>query len=41
MEFDKETISVRAVRDIEKGEELFINYNGVFNNGKKVWFEAV
>ena len=40
MEFDKEIISIRAVRDIEKGEELFINYNGIFNNDKKVWFET-
>ena len=40
MEFDKKTISVRAVRNIEKGEELFINYNGVFNDEKSVWFEV-
>ena len=41
MEFDKEIISVRAVRNIEKGEELFINYNGTFNNGKPLWFDAL
>ena len=40
MEFDKKIISVRAVRNIEKGEELFINYNGVFNDEKSVWFEV-
>ncbi len=40
MEFDKEIISVRAVRNIDKGEELFINYNGTYNNGKPVWFEV-
>lgn len=40
MEFDKEIISVRAVRDIEKGEELFINYNGTFNSRKPLWFDA-
>jgi hypothetical protein len=40
MEFDKEIISVRAVKNIEKGEELFINYNGVYNNPNKVWFET-
>jgi uncharacterized protein len=40
MEFDKEVISVKAVRNIEKGEELFINYNGTYNNKKAVWFDA-
>lgn len=40
MEFDKEIISVCAVRNIEKGEELFINYNGTYNDGKSIWFEA-
>lgn len=40
MEFDKEIISVRAVRNIEKGEELFINYNGTYNDSKPLWFEA-
>ena len=40
MEFDKEIIAVRAVRNIEKGEELIINYNGTYNDGKPVWFEV-
>ena len=40
MEFDKEIIAVRAVRNIEKGEELFINYNGTYNDGKPVWFDV-
>ena len=40
MEFDKEIIVVRAVRNIEKGEELFINYNGTYNDGKPVWFDV-
>lgn len=40
MEFDKEIISVRAVRNIEKGEELFINYNGTHNDKKRLWFAA-
>lgn len=39
MDFRNETISVRTVRSIKAGEELFINYNGDWNNGKKVWFE--
>ena len=40
MEFDKEIIVVRAVRNIEKGEELFINYNGTYNDVKPVWFDV-
>src|SRR5690606_13000089 len=28
MEFDNELIRITAVKDIKKGEELFINYNG-------------
>ena len=41
MEFDKDIISIRAVRNIEKGEELYINYNGTYNDGKPLWFEAI
>ncbi len=40
MNFRKELITVRTVRRIKKGEELFINYNGDWDNGKKVWFEV-
>lgn len=41
MDFEEETIEVKTVRDIEAGEELTINYNGDWNDGKKVWFDAV
>jgi len=40
MDFDNELISIKTVRHIREGEELFINYNGDWNNGKKVWFDA-
>jgi len=40
MDFDDSTIMVKTVRIIERGEELTINYNGDWNDGKKVWFEA-
>lgn len=40
MNFQKHTITVRTVRTIGAGEELFINYNGDWNNGKKVWFDT-
>lgn len=38
MNFDKEIITIKTVRSIKPGEELFINYNGDWNNKKKVWF---
>jgi SET domain-containing protein len=38
MYFSKEVIAVKAVRDIKAGEELFINYNGDWDNKGKVWF---
>src|SRR5688572_5329580 len=40
MNFENETIRVKTVRNIETGEELFINYNGDWNNDKTLWFEA-
>lgn len=41
MDFVKEIIQVKTVRQIEKGEELTINYNGDWNDEKKVWFEVL
>ena len=40
MDFENELISIKAARFIKAGEELFINYNGDWNNRKKVWFDA-
>ena len=40
MDFDNELISIKTVRYIKEGEELFINYNGDWNDSKPVWFEA-
>ena len=39
MNYKEQLIYVLTVRDIKAGEELFINYNGDFDNAKKVWFE--
>ncbi len=40
MDFEKEIIEIKTTRAVEKGEELTINYNGDWNNSKKVWFDA-
>src|SRR6476620_7680473 len=40
MDFDDQTISVKTVRFIKAGEELFINYNGDWNDSKPLWFNA-
>jgi uncharacterized protein len=39
MDFDQHLISVKAVRFIKAGEEVFINYNGDWDNPAKVWFD--
>lgn len=40
MDFDGQNITVKTVRFIKAGEELFINYNGEWNNTKPLWFDA-
>ena len=40
MDFEEDSIFVKTVRIIENGEELTINYNGDWNDGKKVWFDV-
>lgn len=40
MFFSKQVMAVKAVREIKAGEELFINYNGEWNNKKTLWFKA-
>ena len=41
MNYDDQTIYIQAMRDINAGEELTINYNGTYNDKEKVWFDAV
>jgi uncharacterized protein len=38
MDYETDAIRIRAVRDIHAGEELFINYNGDFDDAAPVWF---
>jgi SET domain-containing protein len=40
MDFGDDTISVKTVKEIKKGTELTINYNGNWNDTKKVWFDV-
>ena len=39
-DFENSTISIKTVHFIKAGEELFINYNGNWNDNKPVWFDA-
>jgi uncharacterized protein len=40
MDFETNTIRVKTIREIKKGEEVFINYNGTWNDETPVWFDA-
>lgn len=40
MDYEEDKIYIKTVRDIQAGEELFINYNGDWNDPKPLWFEA-
>lgn len=40
MDFEKKEMYIRTVEPIEKDAELFINYNGDFDNTTPLWFEA-
>lgn len=39
MDFKKKLISVRAVHFIKAGAELLVNYNGDWDDEKRVWFD--
>ena len=40
MDYEQQLITIKTMRHIKAGEELFINYNGNWNNPKKLWFDA-
>jgi len=40
MDFEHKLVTIRTVRKIKKGEELFINYNAHPTDETKVWFDA-
>lgn len=41
MDYESQTIRVLTMRDIQRNEELTINYNGDWDNEEKVWFDTV
>ncbi len=41
MDFEEGSMLIKTVRVIKKEEELTINYNGDWNDGKKVWFDVL
>ena len=41
MDFAAASITIKAMRDIAAGEELFINYNGNWNDPSPVWFDQI
>lgn len=40
MDFENQVMRIKTVRYIKEGEEIFINYNGDWNNSKPLWFDA-
>ena len=40
MDFDHQLIRIKTMREIAAGEELFINYNGDWDDTTKLWFDA-
>jgi SET domain-containing protein len=39
MDYENNIIAIMAVRNIGAGEEIFINYNGPWNDKTPVWFD--
>ncbi len=40
MDFEEKLMTIKTVRFIPARDELFINYNGNWNDRKPVWFET-
>lgn len=40
MDFDDNLMTIKVVKPIKKGGELYINYNADADNKAKVWFDA-
>ena len=40
MDYKEEIVTIRTLKDIKKGEELYINYNAVWNDKTPLWFSV-
>ena len=40
MDFAANLMTITTVKEIKKGEELFLNYNAVANDETTIWFDA-
>ncbi len=40
MDYENNTMFIKTMKEIQPGEELTINYNGPWNDKKKVWFDV-
>ena len=40
MDYDTQLMTIKTVRTIKKGEELYINYNAVADDSTPIWFDA-
>jgi SET domain-containing protein len=40
MDYEAQLIRITSVQPVKAGEELFINYNGDWNDSKPLWFAA-
>lgn len=38
-DYENNAIEFSALRDISKGEELLVNYNGLINDKSPIWFD--
>ncbi len=40
MDFETNLMTIKVVKDVKKGEELYINYNAMPDDKTPVWFDA-
>lgn len=40
MDYEKHTMIIKTLRNIKKGEELLINYNGEMKDDSPLWFKV-
>jgi len=40
MDYEEETILIKTIRVVPSGEELTINYNGDWDDNRRIWFNV-